>query len=164
MGGLTLLWAIGALVGLVRIAVGWTRLAALVRSARALDPLSPRSDARACPGGARRRRATSSRHFARGSCARRGRPVASVGSSCPRDWPSRSRATRYATSWFTNAPMSSGSTHGSDCCSVWRACSFWPHPLVHYASGQLTRAREEVCDNHVLQCGDAAVTPAPCWP
>ena len=32
---------------------------------------------------------------------------------------------------------------------------FWPHPLVHYASGQLTRAREEVCDNHVLRCGDA---------
>ena len=31
---------------------------------------------------------------------------------------------------------------------------FWPHPLVHYASGQLTRAREEVCDNHVLRCGD----------
>ena len=30
---------------------------------------------------------------------------------------------------------------------------FWPHPLVHYASGQLTRAREEVCDNHVLRCG-----------
>ena len=32
---------------------------------------------------------------------------------------------------------------------------FWPHPFVHYLNGQLTRAREEVCDNHVLRCGDA---------
>ena len=31
---------------------------------------------------------------------------------------------------------------------------FWPHPLVHYASGELTRAREELCDNHVLRHGD----------
>ena len=31
---------------------------------------------------------------------------------------------------------------------------FWPHPLVRYANGQLTRAREEVCDNHVLRCGN----------
>ena len=31
---------------------------------------------------------------------------------------------------------------------------FWPHPFVHYLNGQLTRAREEVCDNHVLQSGD----------
>ena len=39
MGGLTLLWVVGALVGLARIAVGWTRLAALFRSACPLDPL-----------------------------------------------------------------------------------------------------------------------------
>ena len=31
---------------------------------------------------------------------------------------------------------------------------FWPHPLVYYANGQLSRAREEVCDNHVLRCGN----------
>ncbi len=34
------------------------------------------------------------------------------------------------------------------------AVFFWPHLLVHYLNGQLTRAREEVCDNHVLRCGD----------
>lgn len=28
---------------------------------------------------------------------------------------------------------------------------FWPHPLVHYLNRQLARAREEVCDNYVLQ-------------
>ena len=31
---------------------------------------------------------------------------------------------------------------------------FWPHPGIHYVNGQLTWAREEVCDNHVLKCGD----------
>ena len=31
---------------------------------------------------------------------------------------------------------------------------FWPHPLVYYSNRQLSRAREEVCDNHVLRCGD----------
>ncbi len=31
---------------------------------------------------------------------------------------------------------------------------YWPHPLVHYLNGQLTRAREETCDNHVLRFAD----------
>ncbi len=31
---------------------------------------------------------------------------------------------------------------------------YWPHPMVYYASGQLSRGREEVCDNHVLRCSD----------
>ena len=31
---------------------------------------------------------------------------------------------------------------------------YWPHPLVHYANGQLARAREEICDNHVIRASD----------
>jgi hypothetical protein len=35
------------------------------------------------------------------------------------------------------------------------AAAFWPHPLVHLVNRQLCRAREEICDNHVLRCEDA---------
>lgn len=31
---------------------------------------------------------------------------------------------------------------------------YWPHPLVHHANRQLARAREEVCDNHVIRASD----------
>ncbi len=31
---------------------------------------------------------------------------------------------------------------------------FWPHPMIHVLNHALTRAREEVCDNHVLRLGE----------
>ena len=86
--------------------------------------------------------------------AGRGRPVAVRASYCPKDWPSRS----------PSDSLRDVLVH--ECAHVVRldawvgllqrlaGAIFWPHPLVHYASGQLTRAREEVCDNHVLRCGD----------
>ena len=33
---------------------------------------------------------------------------------------------------------------------------YWPHVLIYRLHRQLARAREEVCDNHVLRCGDRA--------
>jgi hypothetical protein len=35
------------------------------------------------------------------------------------------------------------------------AALVWPHPLVHWLNRRLARAREEVCDNHVLLHGSA---------
>jgi beta-lactamase regulating signal transducer with metallopeptidase domain len=35
------------------------------------------------------------------------------------------------------------------------AALVWPHPLVHWLNRRLDRAREEVCDNHVLRHGSA---------
>lgn len=31
---------------------------------------------------------------------------------------------------------------------------YWPHPLVYSLNRQIAKAREEVCDNYVLQCSD----------
>lgn len=36
------------------------------------------------------------------------------------------------------------------------AALFWPHPLIHLLNRELTRAREEVCDNYVLRLGGRA--------
>ncbi len=54
----------------------------------------------------------------------------------------------------TSAPTLCEATRGSGYCSALRAALFWPHPCIHYLNRQLARAREEVCDNHVLRCGD----------
>src|SRR5207244_13343969 len=33
--------------------------------------------------------------------------------------------------------------------------AFWPIPFMHLLNRELERAREEICDNHVLACRDA---------
>lgn len=33
---------------------------------------------------------------------------------------------------------------------------FWPHPMIHVLNRELNRAREEICDNHVLRRGGRA--------
>ena len=153
-GGMILLWAVGALAGLARIAVGWWRLAALSRSASAIDRV------RHGPTLERVRAALGVvslppvRRLARRSCAGRGRTVEFPGHSARGTGRDTRRAMRCVTCLV------------HECAHVVRldawvgllqrlaAVMFWPHPLVHFANGQLTRAREEVCDNHVLRCGD----------
>ncbi len=153
LGGLMLLWVVGALVGLARIALGWTRLAALIRSADVLDPV---------------------RHGPTLECVRDALGVAAlppvvtspkvrapvvVGLLRPRVIFPEGLAESLASDSLRDVLV-------HECAHVVRfdawvgllqrlaGVLFWPHPLVHYASGQLTRAREEVCDNHVLRCGD----------
>ena len=90
--------------------------------------------------------------------------------SCRRAWPSRwpRLATRRARSRM--CPCSSPRRMGWPVARLAGAI-LWPHLLVHFASGQLTRAREEICDNHVIRCSDPrgyartllALTEQ-CWP
>ena len=153
MGGLTLFWVVGVLIGLARIALGWTRLAALFRSACALDLL---------------------RH---GPTLDRVRIVLGIAALPPVVTSPKVRAPIAAgllRPWIL-LPEGLAESLASDslrdvlvheCAHVVRLDAwigllqrlagmlFWPHPLVHFASGQLTRSREEVCDNYVLRCGN----------
>jgi beta-lactamase regulating signal transducer with metallopeptidase domain len=153
MGGLKLLWVVGALIGVARIGLGWTRLAALSRSASALDPRRH---------GLTLERVRNALGFAAlppvVTSPAVGAPVA-VGLWCPRVILPAGLA-----EWLAGDALRDVLVH--ECAHVVRhdawvgllqrftGVFFWPHPLVHYASGQLTQAREEVCDNYVLRCSD----------
>ena len=153
MGGLTLLWLAGVLVALGRIAVGWTRTHALGRSALLLDP--------AHHGPTLNR--------VRDALGMRGLPPVFTSSAI--DGPVVVGVLRPRVILPDGLAESLASDALRDvliheCAHIVRldawvgllqrlaGAFFWPHPLVHYASGQLTRAREEVCDNHVLRCGN----------
>jgi beta-lactamase regulating signal transducer with metallopeptidase domain len=154
MGALTLLWAIGAFVGLARIALGGARLAAVSQSAHALDH---------------------ERHGPTLDCARDALGVAALPPVVTSPTVRAPVAVGLFRPWIM-LPEGLAESITSDalrdvlvheCALIVRLDAwvgilqrvagvlFWPHPLVHYASGQLTRAREEVCDNYVLQRGDA---------
>jgi beta-lactamase regulating signal transducer with metallopeptidase domain len=152
IGALTLLWLVGVLVGLARIALGWTRLAAICRSAHALDP---------------------ERHVL---TLERVREALGIVALPPVVTSTAVRAPVAVGVWKPRVVLPEGLAESlasdalrdvlvHECAHVVRhdgwvgllqrlvGTLFWPHPLVHYASSQLTRAREEVCDNHVLRCG-----------
>jgi beta-lactamase regulating signal transducer with metallopeptidase domain len=154
VGGLSLLWAAVAWAGLVRTAAGWRRLASLARSARPLDPV------RHAPALARARDALGGRPLppivtSPAVCG----PLA-IGLLEPRVVLPEGLAEAISADALRDVLV-------HECAHVARGDAWvglvqrlvgvllWPHPLVHYLNGQLTRAREEVCDNHVLRCGNA---------
>jgi len=153
MGGLTLLWAAGVLVGLIRMAVGWRRLTALSQAALPLDRV---------------------RH---GSALERARDALGVATLPPIVTSPTVRGPVAVGLCSSRVVLPEGLAEAiasdslrdvlvHECAHVVRldawvgllqrlaGALFWPHPLVHYLNSQLKRAREEVCDNHVLRCAD----------
>jgi beta-lactamase regulating signal transducer with metallopeptidase domain/protocatechuate 3,4-dioxygenase beta subunit len=153
-GGLTLLWAVVALASLGRTVVGWRQLAALARSARMLDPV---------------------RH---GATLDRVRNVFGIASLPSVVTSTRVRGPVAVGMWRPCVVLPEGLAESiasdslrdvlvHECAHIIRrdawvgllqrlaGALFWPHPLIHFANGQLTRAREEICDNYVLRCSDA---------
>ena len=153
VGGLSLLWAAGVLVGLARLAFGWRQLAVLSRAARPLDI----ERHRATLDHVRAALSVPALPAIMTSAAARG-PVA-VGLFRPRVVLPEGLAESIS-------GRSLGDVLVHECAHVIRrdawvgllqrlaGALFWPHPLSHYLNGQLTRAREEICDNYVLRCGD----------
>ena len=151
--GVSLLWLAGVLVGLARLALGWRQLAALSRATRPLDVArhSETLDRVRTVLGMPALPAIMTSATARG-------PVA-VGLLRPRVVLPEGLADS-----ISGRSLCEVLVH--ECAHVLRrdawvgllqrlaGALFWPHPLVHHAKRQLTRAREEVCDNFVLRCGD----------
>jgi beta-lactamase regulating signal transducer with metallopeptidase domain len=153
VGGVILAWAAGALAGLVRIVLGWRRIAAFSRATQPLDPVGHGSTLERV----RDVLGLASLPPVVTSAAARG-PVA-VGFLSPRVVLPEGLAESIASDALRDVLV-------HECAHVVRrdpwvgllqrlaAVVFWPHPLIHYLNSQLERAREEVCDNHVLRCGD----------
>jgi beta-lactamase regulating signal transducer with metallopeptidase domain len=152
-GGLSLLWAAGVLVGLMRIAWGWRQLSVLSRGARPLE-IAGRGPTLERVRAALRVPTLPTIEI---SAAARG-PVA-IGLFRPRVVLPEGMVESISESALRDVLV-------HECAHVLRrdvwvgvlqrvaGALFWPHPCVHYLNGQLTRACEEVCDNHVLRCGD----------
>ena len=153
IGGLTLLWLAGILVGLVRIGLGWRRLAVLCRQAQPLEL----ARFRAAVERARGLMTVAEMPPIVTSTSVRGPIVAGL---------LRPRVVLPAGLAESISDRSLCDMLVHECAHVVRGDAwvgllqrvagalFWPHPCIHYVNRQLARAREEVCDNHVLRCGD----------
>jgi beta-lactamase regulating signal transducer with metallopeptidase domain len=153
LSGVCALWALGVMIGMGRIVAGWRRLAALTHGARPIDGV---------------------RH---GATLEQVRAALGVG-ELPLIVTSPAAAGPLAAGFFRSCVVLPERLAGAltaqalrdvlvhECAHVLRrdpwvgllqrlaGVLYWPHPLVHYLNAQLSRAREEVCDNHVLACSD----------
>ncbi len=153
IGGLALLWLAGMLVGLARVVVGWRRLTLLCREAQPLEPA----------------------RF--GAAVERARVLMGIAEMPPIVTSTSVRGPIVAGLLRPRVVLPAGLAESiserslcdvlvHECAHVVRRDAwvgllqrlagtlFWPDPFVYYVNRQLSRAREEVCDNHVLRCGD----------
>ncbi len=153
LGGVTVLWGVGILIGVARIVVGYVRVATMTRAARPLvlphhaDALA---QARAALGVVKLPPVVTSDRAAGPLAVGALRPRIVLPDGLP--------------DALTTGALRDVLVH--ECAHLLRrdpwigllqrlaAALLWPHPLVHYLNRQLARAREEVCDNFVLRCGD----------
>ncbi len=152
-GALALIWAAVVLAGLARIVAGWRRLAEFTDMTRPLDPL------RHGPALDRVRQALGVATLPPIVTSPTAREPVAVGLLQPRVVLPEGLAEVASRDVLRDVLI-------HECAHVFRrdlwiglvqrlvSALFWPHPLIHHVSSQLARAREEVCDNHVLRCGD----------
>jgi beta-lactamase regulating signal transducer with metallopeptidase domain len=153
LGGVVLIWMIGVLAGLARAVVGCRQLARFSRQTRPLD-LARHGETLALVHGALGVDAlppiVTSPHA---------REPLAIGLLKPRVVLPEGMAEKVP-----GDPLRDILVH--ECAHILRGDTwvgllqrfagivYWPHPLVHYLNGQLARAREEVCDNHVIRFAD----------
>ena len=152
-GGAALIWAAVALAGFARILVGWRRLAAFTATTRSLDPL------RYGPTLDRVRQALGVTTLPPIVTSPTAREPVVIGLLQPRVVLPETLAEAALSDVLRDVLIHECAhdfRHDLWVGLVQRLASalFWPHLLIHYVNNQLARAREEVCDNHVLRCGD----------
>lgn len=148
-------WVVGSLLLALRLVVGWRRLRRLARDAQAPPPDWRLAELQGV------RRALSLSNLPPIALCRGARVPMVVGLVHPRVVLPKALAAEMSASELTQTLI-------HECAHVRRGdpwvlavqrlalVVFWPHPLLHYLNRELERAREELCDNHVL----AASRPA----
>ncbi len=147
------LWLVGALVGLVRLALAWRRLNALVNDAR------PATGNAATILAECRRQLGIERDVALVASERIASPFAAgLRSACivlPATWAARAGCDQLRTVLLHEAAHVARRDPAIVLVQQLTAAFYWFHPLVRLFNARLAEAREETCDNHVLAAIDA---------
>jgi beta-lactamase regulating signal transducer with metallopeptidase domain len=155
---LTVVWASGVVLLLVKLAWGWRRLGALRREFRPLDDVrvqQARRQASATLGTAATPPVVASR---------RAKSPLSLGILRPVIVLPEGLAESLNPQQLHDVIVHEGAhfLHHDHLLGLWQRVVqivYWPHPLVYLLGRELDAAREEVCDDHVLQ-GDSALAYA----